>query len=219
MDLSHNRSCINSDVDGRLRRIFASENRQVNHGLPVLSTILCGKTQCRSSYAVDLLEHFDLFTHFFASSRHLGFEDVQAVVDLISDPVQISGLSPRLVFNDALISDLCDLTYDSFSPCNPLESSNPRIQSVVAKAICVGDERPAFTRNVVLFHGCPVNVEGLTHWLSLYRLSCTMQAFFEPWNRRIQGSQASPSTFGTLPEGRGAYKEVKGTTPLQRRNK
>ena len=163
MNLSHNKSCINSDVDGRLRRIFASKNRQVNHSLASLSTVLCGQSQRGPSHSIKLLKNLDLFLHFLSASRHLGFEDVQAVVDLVGDARQISGLSASLIFDDSLISSLCNLTSYSFPPCNPLESSNPRIQSVVAQAICISDECPALARYIVLFNSSPVYHQRLTH--------------------------------------------------------
>jgi hypothetical protein len=70
----------------------------------------------------------------------------------------------------------------------------------------------------------PIYGQYFAHKPSLYRLSCTMQAFFES---KIRGCHSLPPSVGKLPpyhrkafpRGRGPYREMKGTTPLQRRNK
>ena len=150
-------------IDHLTSDIVASKNGKIHHGLAVASLILRSQTQCWAGYLVQLLKHLDLFLHFLAGSWHRRFEDIQTMLDLISDPRQISSLSPSLILDDSFISDACNLVSIRIPTCNPLESSNPRIQSVVAQVVCAGDERPALTGNVVLFNSFPVDHQGFTH--------------------------------------------------------
>lgn len=200
MDLSHNRSCINSDFDSRLRGIFASKNRQVDHSFPILSSVLCGKTQSWTRNTIEFLEHLDLFTHFFAVTRHLRFEDVQAMVDLISDPRQISGLPSDLILDNTLLSRLCNLLCDLCTFQHPLPPSGTGIQREWTNTIRRCNEASTLPCKEVTLNGLPIDGQYFPHEPSLYRLSCTMQVFFESRN---QGCLGSPSPFGKFPKGRG----------------
>ena len=216
MDLSHNRSCINLDVDSRLRGIFASKNRQVDHSFPILSSVLCGKTQSWTSNTIQFLEDFNLFTHFFSGTRHLGFEDVQAMVDLISDPRQISGLLVGVSLNDLLVDFLFQLHHVGFFPCNPLASSRTTIQGVETQAIRRCNEASTLPTNEVFLNGFPVHHQCFRHGHSLYTQSCTMQAFFESMNL---GSHAlPPQPFGSIPKGEGEQLRIRSMTTNQRSN-
>ncbi len=171
-----------NDLSGN---VVVSQDRKVNDRLAVASLILRSQSQCGAGNAVKLLKHLDLFTHFFSVTRHRRFEDVQAVIDLVGDARQISSLSTSLIFDDTFISDTCNLVSICIPACNPLESSNPRIQSVVAQVVCAGDERPAFTGHIVFLNSFPVNHQGLTHSRSLYAPSCKSQGFPDSRNHRI----------------------------------
>lgn len=189
MDLSHNRSCINSDVDSRLRRIFASKNRQVDHGFPILSSVLCGKTQSWTGNTIQFLENLDMFLHFFPGSRHLGFEDVQTMVDLISDPVQISGLPSDLILYHSLLPSLCNLLCDLCTFQHPFTPTCTGIQREWTDTIRRCNEASTLSCKEVFLNGLPIDGQHFTHTTSLYTQSCTMQAFFES---RIPGSQGHP---------------------------
>ena len=216
MDLSHNRSCINSDVDGRLRRIFASKNRQVNHRFPVLSSVLGGKTQSWTGNAVELLEDFDMFTHFLAVTRHLRFEDIQTMVDLISDAVQISGLSSDLILHHDLGVCTYDLGRYLVPLLDPSESLDPCIQGVLAQAIRRCNEASTLPCNEVFLDGFPVYIQLLTHLASLYTPSCTMQALFDSLNPSFKG--LPPQPFGSMPKGEGEAMGIRIMTTNQRSN-
>ena len=153
----------NLGIDDLSCDVVIPQDCKVDDRPAVASLILRSQSQCRTGNAVKLLKNLDLFLHFLSASRHLGFEDIQTMIDLIGDPRQISSLSSRLVLDDCFISDACNLVSICIPTCNPLESSNPRIQSVVAQVICVRDKRPAFTGNVVLFNSFPVNHQCFTH--------------------------------------------------------
>lgn len=201
MDLSHNRSCINSDVDSRLRRIFASKNRQVDHSFPVLSTVLCGKTQSWTGNTIKLFENLDMFLHFLPASRHLSFEDVQAMVDLISDARQISSLPSDLVLYHSLLSSLCNLLCDLCTFQHPLTSTCTSIQREWTDTIRRCNEASTLSCKEVFLNGLPIHGQGFPHTTSLYPLSCTMQVFFESLILGIQGRPPLPS--GYIPEGAG----------------
>lgn len=200
MDLSHNRSCINLDVDSRLQRIFASKNRQVDHSFPILSSVLCGKTQSWPSYTIQFLEDFDMFTHFLAGSRHLGFEDVQAVVDLIGDPVQISSLSSDLILYHSLLPSLCDLLCDLCTFQHPFTPSCTSIQREWTDTIRRCNEASTLSCKEVFLNALPIDGQHFTHTTSLYTQLCPMQAFFES---KIQGSHSFPPTLGNPSQGGG----------------
>jgi len=216
MDLSHNRSCINSDVDGRLRRIFASKNRQVNHSLPVLSSVLCCKTQSWTGYSIKLFKNLDVLFDFLAGSRHLGFEDVQAMVDLISDAVQISGLSSDLILHHDLGVCTYDLRRYLIPFLYPSESLDPCIQGVLAQAIRRCNEASTLPCNEVFLDGFPVYIQLLTHLASLYTPSCTMQALFDSLNPSFKG--LPPQPFGSMPKGEGEAMRIRSMTTNQRSN-
>lgn len=216
MDLSHNRSCINSDVDSRLRRIFASKNRQVNHRFPVLSSVLGGKTQSWTGNAVELLEDFDMFTHFLAGSRHLGFEDIQTMVDLISDARQISGLLPDLILDNTFLPSLCNLLCNLCTFQHPFTPSRTSIQREWTDTIRRCNEASTLSRKEVTLNGLPINGQYFPHRTSLYSPSCTMQAFFESMNPSFKG--LPPWPFGSMPKGTGEAVGIRIMTTNQRSN-
>lgn len=216
MDLSHNKSCINSDFDSRLRRIFASKNRQVNHGFPVLSSVLSGKTQSWTGDTIQLLQDFNMLTHFFAGSRHLGFEDIQTMVDLISDAVQISGLSSDLILHHDLGVCTYDLGRYLVPFLYPSKSLDSCIQGVLAQAIRRCNEASTLPCNEVFLDGFPVYVKLFAHLTSLYPPSCTMQALFESMNPSFKG--LPPQPFGSMPKGRGSQVGIRIMTTNQRSN-
>jgi len=216
MDLSHNRSCINSDVDSRPRRIFASKNRQVDHSFPILSSVLCGKTQSWTGNTIQFLEDLDLFTHFFAGTRHLGFEDVQAMVDLISDPVQISGLPSDLILYHSLLPSLCNLLCDLCTFQHPFTPTCTGIQRKWTDTIRRCNEASTLSTNEVFLNGLPVHHQCFRHKPSLYTPSCTMQALFESMNPSFKG--LPPQPFGSMPKGEGEAMRIRFMTTNQRSN-
>ena len=216
LDLSHNRSCINLSVDSLLHRIFASKNRQVNHRFPRLSTVLCGKTQSWPRHTIQLLEDFDMFLHFFSGSRHRRFEDVQAMVDLIGDPVQISGLSSDLILYHSLLPSLCDLLCDLCTFQHPFTPSCTSIQREWTDTIRRCNEASTLSRKEVFLNGLPIDGQGFTHTTSLYPLSCTMQAFFESMIRGCH--DLPPSLSGSTGGGGGKALRIGIMTTNQRSN-
>ncbi len=195
-----NPSLTKLDLDRRLHGFLASENGEIHHRFTVASLIRGSQAQCRSSYAVDLLEHFDLFTHFFPGSRHLGFEDIQAMIDLISDPRQISGLPSDLILDNTLLSRLCDLLCNLCTFQHPLPPSGTGIQREWTNTIRRCNEASTLPCKEVTFNGLPIYGQYFAHKPSLYRLSCTMQAFFES---KIRGCHSLPPAFGKLSQGGG----------------
>lgn len=213
MDLSHNRSCINLHVDSRLRRIFASKNRQVDHSFPVLSTVLCGKTQSWTGNTIKLFEDFDMFLHFFPGSRHLGFEDVQAVIDLISDARQISGLLSDLILDNTFLPRLCNLLCDLCTFQHPLTPTCTSIQREWTDTIRRCNEASTLSCKEVFLNGLPIDGQHFTHTTSLYTQSCTMQVFFESKNQGIQGHAPLPSVHVVQGAGEaGRIRSVTATT-------
>lgn len=185
MNLSHNRSCINSDVDGLLRRILASKNRQVNHSLPVLSSILCGQSQRGAGNAVKLLKNLDLLPYFFAGTRHRRFEDVQAMVDLISDARQISGLLSHLILNNTFLPSLCDLLCNLCTFQYPFTPSRTSIQREWTDTIRRCNEASTLSCKEVTLNGLPIDGQHFPHSRSLYARSCNSQGILDSRIHRI----------------------------------
>ena len=104
---------------------------------------------------------------FFSSSRHLGFEDIQAVVNLIGDAVQISGLFISSILHNLLIYLRAKLHKVCIFPCSPLASPSFAIQSVEVQAIRRCNEASSLTTNEIFFNSLPVNVQSFGHKLSL----------------------------------------------------
>jgi len=163
MNLSHNRSCINLHVDSRLRRIFASKNRQVNHSLPVLSTILCGQSQSGASNSIKLFKNLDLFSYFFAGSWHRRFEDVQTMVDLISDPRQISSLLSDVILYHTFLPSLCDLLRDLCTFQHPFAPSRTSIQREWTDTIHRCNEASTLPCKEVTLNGLPIDGQHFPH--------------------------------------------------------
>ena len=147
--------------------VIVAKDCKVNDCFPVASLILRSQAQCGAGYAVNLFKNFNMIFQFFSSSRHLGFEDIQAVVDLIGDPRKILSLLIGSSLNNLLIYFLFELNNVGFFPCNPLAPSTPRIQSVEAQPILRCNEASTLTTNEVSFNGFPINIQSFGHKLSL----------------------------------------------------
>lgn len=163
-------SLTSCNVDGLLHGIIASKNREVHDRFPAASLILRSQAQCRSSYFVHFLQDIDMFTQFLPASRHLGFEDIQTVVNLISDPRQILSLLIGGSLNNLLIHPLFYLNNVSLFPCNPLASPRSAIQSVDTNTILRCNEATTLASNEVSFYCFPVYSQGFRHKPSLYTL-------------------------------------------------
>ncbi len=163
-------SLTSRNVDGLLHRIIASKNREVHDRFPVASLILRSQAQCRASYLVHFLEHIDMFTQFFPVARHRRFEDIQTMVNLISNPRQILSLLIGSSLNNLLINSLFYLNNILQLPCNPLASPRSTIQSVDADTILRCNEATTLASNEVSFYCFPVYSQGFRHKPSLYAL-------------------------------------------------
>lgn len=122
------------------RWLIGSKNSEVNDRLATASLILRSQAQCGTSYTINFLQDFNMIFQFFAGARHLGFEDVQAVVDLISDAVQISGLLIDTVLYDSFCSDLCNLLCYLVPLCHPFVPSCTGIKRIQAYPILRSNE-------------------------------------------------------------------------------
>lgn len=160
-------SLTSCNVDGLLHRIVASKNREVHDRFPVASLILRSQAQCRASYLVHFLKHVDMFTQFLPVARHLRFEDIQTMVNLISDPRQILSLLIGGSLNNLLINSLFYLNNILQLPCNPLASPRSAIQSVDADTILRCNEATTLASNEVTFNRFPIYSQGFRHKPSL----------------------------------------------------
>ena len=152
---------VDCGLDGHC--IIVSKNRQVDDRLVTASLILRSQPQRGSGYAINFLKNFNMIFQFFSGSRHLGFEDVQAVVDLIGDAVQISGLFIDLLLYHCLSVSTYNLVSNCIPflyPAVPLDSS---VQSVLAKDISRCNEASTLTCNEVFFNSFPVYHQRFTH--------------------------------------------------------
>ena len=161
-------SLTSCNVDDRLHRIVVSKDCQIDDRFPVASLILRSQAQCRSSYLVHFLQDIDMFTQFLPASRHLGFEDVQTMVDLISDPVQISSLLIDTVVYDGICSDLCNLLCYLVPFCHPLVPSCTSIKGIQADAILRSNEASSLTSKELSLNDFPIDSQCFTHKSSLY---------------------------------------------------
>jgi len=210
-------SLTSCNVDGLLHRIIASKNREVHDRLAVASLILRSQAQCRASYLVHLLEHIDMFTQFFPASRHLGFEDVQTMVNLISDPRQIKSLLIGSSLNNLLINSLFYLNNILQLPCNPLASPRSTIQSVDADTILRCNEATTLASNEVSFYCFPVYSQGFRHKPSLsdivHKVNASLnQGFNESLHPVHQLSSSNihpPYLSGRSRRGRGSSERIR----------
>jgi hypothetical protein len=150
-------------IDNLSCDIIVPQNGKVNDCFPLASMIRGSKTQRGSGYTINLLEDIDMLTQFFSASRHLGFEDIQAMVDLVADPRQILSLLIGSSLNNLLIYFLFELNNIGFLSCNPLASTGAAIQSVETQAILRCNEATTLATNEVSFNSFPVNVQSLGH--------------------------------------------------------
>ena len=162
-------SLTSCNVDDRLHRIVVSKNGEVDDRFVIASLILRSQAQCRSSYSVHLLENFNMIFQFLPASRHLGFEDVQTMVDLISNPVQISSLLIDTTLYDGLCISLYNLVGHGILLCFPTASSNLCIQGVKTQHISGCDKATAFPLDIILLDSFPIYTQRLTHKSSLLR--------------------------------------------------
>ena len=160
-------SLTSCNVDGLFHGIVASKDCQIDDRFPVASLILRSQAQCRSSYLVHFLKHVDMFTQFFPVARHRRFEDVQTMVDLISNPRQILSLLIGGSLNNLLINSLFYLNNILQLPCNPLASPRSTIQSVDADTILRCNEATTLASNEVSFYCFPIYSQGFRHKPSL----------------------------------------------------
>ena len=146
---------------------IVAKDCKIDDGLAIASLIRRSQAQCGSSYSVNLFEDFNMIFQFFSGSRHLGFEDIQAMVNLIGDAVQISGLFISSILNNLFIYLRAKLHKVCLFPCTPLASPSFAIQSVGVQAIRRCNEATTLASNEVFFNSLPVNVQSFGHKLSL----------------------------------------------------
>ena len=162
-------SLTSLNVDGLLHRIIASKNGEVDDCFPAASLILRSQAQCRSSYAVNFLQDIDMVFQFLPASRHLGFEDVQTVVYLISDAVQISSLLIDAPLHHGLCISLYNFVGHGILLRLPTASSNLCIQGVKTQHVSGCDKATAFPLDIILLDSFPIYTQRLTHKSSLLR--------------------------------------------------
>ena len=158
---------MNLRINDLSRYAIVAKNREVHDGLAIASLIRRSQAQCGAGNAVNLFEDFNMIFQFFSGARHLGFEDVQAVVNLIGDAVQISGLFILCTLDDSLVNRRTDLHQVGVLSCNPTASLSFAIQSVETQAIRRCNEATSLTTYEVLFDSLPVNIQSFGHKLSL----------------------------------------------------
>ena len=149
------------------RWLIASKDGQVNDRLAIASLIRGSQSQCRSSYAINFFEDVNMIFQFFSASRHLGFEDIQAMVNLISDPRQIYGLPIGSSLDNLAIYLVLQLHNVCILSCNPLASPCFTRQGVETQSILRCNEASSLTSNEVFFYRFPVYVQGFRHIPSL----------------------------------------------------
>ena len=171
-----------NDLSGN---VVVPQHCKVNDRLPAASLIRGSQTQCGAGHAVKLLKHLDLLPHFLSVTRHRRFEDVQAVVDLISDARQISSLLISSSLHNLFVHLLFQLGDVRILSCNPFVSARSTVQGVQAQAILRCNEASSLTTNEVFLDSFPVYVQGLTHSRSLYAPSCNSQGIPDSRNHRI----------------------------------
>lgn len=158
---------MNLRINDLSRYAIVSKNREVHDGLAIASLIRRSQAQCGAGNAVNLFEDFNMVFQFFSSSRHLGFEDIQTMVNLIGDAVQISGLFISSILHNLLIYLRAKLHKIRLFPFTPLASPCLAIQGVEVQAILRCNEATTLTTYEVLFDSLPVNIQSFGHKLSL----------------------------------------------------
>lgn len=158
---------MNLRINDLSRYAIVAKDSKVNDGLAIASLIRRSQAQCGAGNAVNLFEDFNMIFQFFSSSRHLGFEDIQAMVNLIADPRKILSLLISSSLHNLLIYFLFELNNIGFLSCNPLAPTGTTIQSVETQAILRCNEASSLTTYEVSFNSLPVNIQSLGHKLSL----------------------------------------------------
>ena len=158
---------MNLRINDLSRYAIVAKDCKIDDGLAIASLIRRSQAQCGASYSVNLFEDFNMIFQFFSSSRHLGFEDVQAMVNLIGDARQISGLFILCTLDDHFVNRRTNLHQVGVLSCNPTTSLSFAIQSVETQAIRRCNEATSLTSNEVFFNSLPVNIQSLGHKLSL----------------------------------------------------
>jgi len=207
-------SLTSCNVDGLLHCIIASKNGEVNDRLAIASLILRSQAQCRSSYTINFLQDFDMIFQFLPASRHLGFEDVQTMVNLISNPVQISSLLIDATLYDGLCISLYNLVGHGILLGFPTASSNLCIQGVKTQHICSSEKATAFPLDIILLDSFPVYTQRLTHKPSLLRdvhgVNASLNHRFLEAMHGLHNelSPSSPLPFGSFPKGEGEPQRI-----------
>lgn len=165
--------------------VVITQHGKVDDRLAIASLILRSKTQGGAGNTIQLLKHLDMFLHFFAGSRHLGFEDVQTVIDLISDPRQISGLPSHLILDNTLYTSLCHLLLNLCTFQHPFTPSRTGIQREWTDTIRRCNEASTFTCKEVTLNALPIDSQYFPHSRSLYARSCNSQGIPDSRIHRI----------------------------------
>ena len=162
------------------RGLIASKNGEIDDCLAIASLILRSQAQCRASYSINLFENVNMIFQFFSSSRHLGFEDIQAVVNLIGDAGQISGLLTLCTLGNSPVDCGANLHQICILSRNPFASPSFTRQSVETQAIRRCNEASSLTTNEVSFNGFPINSQGFRHKASLSSIVHKVKASMIP---------------------------------------
>ena len=171
---------LSLSIDNLSCDIIVPQNGKVNDCFSLASMIRGSKTQRGSGNTVNLLEDIDMVFQFFSGSRHLGFEDVQAMVHLISDARQISGLLTLCTLCNTSVDCCTNLHQVCILSRNPLTSSGFTRQSVEAYAIRRCNEASSLTSNEVSFYCFPVYSQGFRHKASLSSIVHKVKASMIP---------------------------------------
>ena len=154
---------MNLRINNLSCNVVITQDRKVHDCLAIASLILRSKTQCRSGNTVELFKNLDLFPHFLSASRHLGFEDVKTMVDLISDARQISGLPSDLILNYTFLPSLCNLLCDLCTFQHPFTPSRTSIQREWTDTIRRCNEATTLSRKEVTLNGLPIDGQYFPH--------------------------------------------------------
>ena len=154
---------MNLRIDDLSSNVIVAEDCKVHDRLAIASLILRSKTQGWSGHTIKLLKHLDLFPHFFSGSRHLGFEDIQTMVDLISYPRKISGLLSDLILNHTFLPSLCNLLCDLCTFQHPFTSTCTGIQREWTDTIRRCNEASTLPCKEVTFNGLPIDGQYFPH--------------------------------------------------------
>ena len=171
--------------------LIGSKDSEVHDRLATASLILRSQAQCGTSYTINLFKNVNMIFQFFAGARHLGFEDVQAMVNLIADTRQISGLLTLCTLCNTSVDCCTNLHQVCILSRNPLTSSGFTRQSVETQAIRRCNEASSLTTNEVSFNSFPVNSQGFRHKASLssvvHKVKASMIPRFEDALTLTQG--------------------------------